>query len=85
MLRAVLFTEAALDALGSLPMIHGESLIIHVGFLAGNCVHVVKAKVFRNVDVLRANLQAVVAAGALDGSGAAQDVGDLINKLILIL
>ena len=73
MLRTVLFTEATFDALRGLPMIHGESLIIHVGFLAGNCVHVVKAKVLRNVDVLRANLKAVVAAGALDGTSVVED------------
>ena len=76
MLRAVLFTEAALDALGSLPMIHGESLVIHVGFLPSNNVHVVQAKVLRYIDVLWANLHAVVAAGALYGSSVVEYFSD---------
>ena len=79
-LRALGLALSALQALAGLAMAFGHQVIIEfaVALLLGELLHgVVEAEVLGDGNLLRTTLTAVMASGAMDSDGVADDFGCL--------
>ena len=64
MLRTVLLTEPAVQALGGFPVVHGKALVVHIRLFPRYCMEIQEPEIIRNRDILRTHFETVAAVRA---------------------
>ncbi len=85
MLRTVLLTEPAVQALGGFPVVHGKALVVHIRLFPRYCMEIQEPEIIRNRDILRTYFETVTAVRAGDGNRFSKFLCDPLREILFLL